>query len=153
MNPLSIQAPFVPSPEMKRFNGNLRNFGLLSANPVSAALKSDEVFQRVKNEIANNPDLAKSINGIFLYNVTENGKTTKQWTVDLKNPVVYEGAPKEGKADVTVTISDTDLLELAAGTISPQVAYLKGKLKLAGNIMLAQKLGPLMDANKPKAKL
>lgn len=54
---------------------------------------------------------------------------------------------------MTVTISDTDLLELAAGTISPQVAYLKGKLKLAGNIMLAQKLGPLMDANKPKAKL
>lgn len=66
---------------------------------------------------------------------------------------MYEGAPKEGKADVTVTISDTDLLELAAGAISPQVAYLKGKLKLAGNIMLAQKLGPLMDANKPKAKL
>lgn len=73
--------------------------------------------------------------------------------VDLKKLSVYEGPLKEGKADVTVTISDTDLLELAAGTISPQVAYLKGKLKLAGNIMLAQKLGPLMDANKHKAKL
>lgn len=73
--------------------------------------------------------------------------------VDFKNPTVYEGAPKEGKADVTLTISDTDLLNLAAGTVSPQVAYLKGKLKLAGNIILAQKLGPLMDANKHKAKL
>lgn len=73
--------------------------------------------------------------------------------VDLKNLTVYEGALKEGKADVTVTISDTDLLELAAGSISPQVAYMKGKLKLAGNIMLAQKLGPLMDANKHRAKL
>lgn len=70
--------------------------------------------------------------------------------LDLKTPTVYEGTPKEGKPEVTMTVADGDLVDIAAGTLSPQVAYMKGKLKLAGNIMLAQKLGPLL---KSEAKL
>lgn len=66
--------------------------------------------------------------------------------LDLKTPAVYEGTPKSGKADTTMTVSDNDMVEIAAGTLSPQVAYLKGKLKIAGNIMLAQKLGPLLKS-------
>lgn len=68
----------------------------------------------------------------------------------MKTPAVYEGPLKEGKPDVTLTVTDGDLVEIASGALSPQVAYMKGKLKLAGNIMLAQKLGPLL---KSEAKL
>lgn len=57
---------------------------------------------------------------------------------------MYQGEPKTGKADTTMTVSDDDLIEIAAGTLSPQLAYLKGKIKISGNIMLAQKLGPLL---------
>lgn len=49
-----------------------------------------------------------------------------------------------------MTVSDGDLVDIASGTLGPQVAYMKGKLKIAGNIMLAQKLGPLL---KSEAKL
>lgn len=71
--------------------------------------------------------------------------------LDLKSALaVYQGEPKSGKADTTMTVSDDDLMEIAAGTLSPQVAYLKGRLKISGNIMLAQKLGPLL---KSEAKL
>lgn len=70
--------------------------------------------------------------------------------LDLKSPDVYEGAPKSGKADTTMTVGDGDLVEIASGTLNPQVAFLKGKLKITGNIMLAQKLGPLL---KSEAKL
>lgn len=70
--------------------------------------------------------------------------------MDLKTPEVYNTSPKSGKADTTMTVSDTDLIEIASGSLNPQVAYLKGKLKIAGNIMLAQKLGPLL---KSEAKL
>lgn len=59
---------------------------------------------------------------------------------------VYQGEPKTGKADTTMTVSDDDLIAIASGTLSPQVAYLKGRLKISGNLMLAQKLGPLLKS-------
>ena len=38
----------------------------------------------------------------------------------------------------------------ALGKLNPQLAFMKGKLKIKGNIMLTQKLKSLIDANKPK---
>ncbi|XP_075981533.1 peroxisomal multifunctional enzyme type 2-like [Anticarsia gemmatalis] len=114
--------------------------------PSGSALKSDALFAKIKEEVDKNKEMAKSVGGVFLYNITENGKTVKSWTLDLKTPVIYEGTPKSGKADTTMTVGDNDLVEIASGTLSPQVAYLKGKLKIAGNIMLAQKLGPLLKS-------
>lgn len=113
----------------------------------SSTLKSDSLFAKIEEGIKENPDKAKSVGAVYLYNITENGKTVKQWTLDLKSGLtVYQGEPKSGKADTTMTVSDDDLIEIAAGTLSPQVAYLKGKIKIAGNIMLAQKLGPLLKS-------
>lgn len=45
-----------------------------------------------------------------------------------------------------MTIADSDLVDIASGALSAQVAYMKGKLKMAGNIMLAQKLAPLLKS-------
>ncbi|CAG9564062.1 unnamed protein product [Danaus chrysippus] len=121
------------------------------AAPSASSLKSDSLFAKIEDGIKSNPDKAKSVGAVYLYNITLNGKTVKQWTLDLKSALaVYQGEPKTGKADTTMTVSDDDLMEIAAGTLSPQVAYLKGRIKIAGNIMLAQKLGPLL---KSEAKL
>lgn len=38
----------------------------------------------------------------------------------------------------------------ALGKMNPQMAFMKGKLKIKGNIMLTQKLKALLDANRPK---
>lgn len=59
---------------------------------------------------------------------------------------MYEGQPKEGKPNTTMTISDGDFVQLALGKLSPQAAFMKGKIKISGNVMLAQKLGPLLKA-------
>ncbi|KAJ8717847.1 hypothetical protein PYW07_005777 [Mythimna separata] len=117
-----------------------------AAAPSGGSFKSDALFAKIQEEVAKNKDLAKSIGGVFQYNISENGKTAKSWTLDLKTPDVYEGVPKSGKADTTLTVSDDDMVAIAAGSLSPQVAYMKGKLKIAGNIMLAQKLGPLLKS-------
>lgn len=113
----------------------------------SGSLKSDALFSKIQAEVKKNPEKAKTVGGIFLYNITENGKTIKQWTLDLKAPVVYDGQPKSGKADTTMTVADDDLVQIASGSLNPQVAYMKGKLKITGNIMLAQKLGPLLKSD------
>ncbi|XP_063540369.1 peroxisomal multifunctional enzyme type 2-like [Cydia strobilella] len=110
------------------------------------ALKSDALFAKIIEEVKKNAAKAKSIGGVFLYNIINNGKTVKQWTLDLKTPVVFEGAPK-GKPDVTMTVSDDDLIAIAGGSLNPQTAFMKGKLKISGNIMMAQKLGPLLKSD------
>lgn len=135
----------------------------------ASALKSDGIFERIIDGVKQQPDKAKSVNGVFLYNITSDGKQVKQWSefflqyrmlekkfllnffvftaLDLKTPSVYEGAPKSGKADTTLVISDDDMVDLATGKLNPQVAFMKGKLKITGNIMLTQKLVPLLKAD------
>ncbi|XP_077299501.1 peroxisomal multifunctional enzyme type 2-like isoform X1 [Arctopsyche grandis] len=112
-----------------------------------SGLKSDGVFARIQDGVKQQPDKAKSVNGVFLYNITSDGKQVKQWTLDLKTPAVYEGSPKSGKADTTLVISDDDMVDLSTGKLNPQVAFMKGKLKITGNIMLTQKLVPLLKAD------
>ncbi|XP_062545364.1 peroxisomal multifunctional enzyme type 2-like isoform X1 [Armigeres subalbatus] len=113
------------------------------------SLQSDAVFAGINDRVTENEAKAKAINAVFLYKITDGGKVSKEWVLDLKNAKVYEG-PIQGKADTTMTISDSDMVDLALGKLQPQAAFMKGKLKITGNIMLAQKLAPLL---KTEAKL
>lgn len=73
--------------------------------------------------------------------------------IDLKNGrgAVYEGTPHNGeKPNVTLTIDDDDMVQLTAGKLNPQKAFMTGKLKVSGNVALTQKLQLLM---KPSAKM
>ena len=63
--------------------------------------------------------------------------------MDLKN----EGKMCKGegaKPDCTIIMKDADFLSLASGKLNGQQAFMQGKLKLKGNMMLAQKLGGLL---------
>jgi hypothetical protein len=67
--------------------------------------------------------------------------------VDLKNGA---GAIKEcdasEKADCMIAMKDSDFLLLMAGKLQAQQAFMKGQLKIKGNMMLAQKLDVLVKA-------
>lgn len=43
-------------------------------------LPSDAVFQGMQERIDANKNLLKSINGVFLYYITKNGKVTSTWS-------------------------------------------------------------------------
>jgi len=117
------------------------------ANKLSASgLQSDAIFEFIIEQVKADPNKAKSVGGVFLYKITKDGKVVKEWTMDLKNANVYEGTP-EGKPSTTLIISDEDFMLMAEGKLQPQQAFMKGKLKITGNIMLAQKLAPLLKAN------
>lgn len=46
----------------------------------SVALKSDVVFKTIAERMKENVAIAKSINGIFLYNITKDGQIAKKWS-------------------------------------------------------------------------
>lgn len=62
----------------------------------------------------------------------------------MKSVKLYQGPPKGVTADTTISVTDDDFVDIALGKINPQVAFMKGKLKISGNIMLTQKLTPLL---------
>jgi len=95
----------------------------------------------------------KKTNGIFQLQVKNAEGKEGIWTIDLKKTgTVYKGEAKP-KADVTLILSDDTFAQLAEGKLDGQKAFLTGKLKTKGNMMLATKLDGVLKSAKTKAKL
>ncbi|KAJ6577191.1 SCP2 sterol-binding domain-containing protein [Mycena capillaripes] len=121
--------------------------------------KASEIIVAISEAFAAMPDAEKAAkikktNGVFQLDVSNAEKETATWTIDMKKTgTVTKGAAKP-KADVTIILSDDTLQELASGKLNGQKAFMTGKLKTKGNMMLATKLdGVLKAAAPPKAKL
>jgi putative sterol carrier protein len=57
----------------------------------------------------------------------------------------------EGRADapdLTVTIGDDDLIALFRGKLNPVMAFMTGRVRVAGDVALAQRLVKLFDQEK-----
>jgi 3-hydroxyacyl-CoA dehydrogenase/3a,7a,12a-trihydroxy-5b-cholest-24-enoyl-CoA hydratase len=115
-------------------------------------LKSAAVFEELGKRLTSQPELVKKVNAIFLWIITKDGKEVAKYTVDLASGKgsIYEGEPKAGKPGVTLTLDDANMEGLVTGKLNPQQAFMSGKLKIKGNIMLTQKLQTLL---KDQAKL
>uniref|UniRef100_A0A672IYL7 Ketoreductase domain-containing protein n=1 Tax=Salarias fasciatus TaxID=181472 RepID=A0A672IYL7_SALFA len=103
---------------------------------------SELVFAEIGRRIESlGSELVRKVNAVFGWEITKDGKTAAQWTIDLKSGSgsLHRGAGG-GKADVTFTVSDQDFMEVVQGKLNPQKAFFSGKLKIRGNIMLSQKL-------------
>ncbi|XP_052276681.1 peroxisomal multifunctional enzyme type 2-like [Dreissena polymorpha] len=111
----------------------------------SMALKSEAIFNAIVEQFKTRKGVAKKINSVFGFEITQDGKTVAEWTADMKTGEgsIYQGGPKSGKADCTIVISDDNFVDLVSGKLNGQQAFMTGKMKLKGNIMLAQKLGEL----------
>ncbi|KAG2466402.1 DHB4 enzyme, partial [Polypterus senegalus] len=110
------------------------------------ALQSDLIFAEIGRRIKDvGKELVKKVNAVFQWEITKDGITASQWTIDLKNGSgsLYKGLA-QNKADVTFSLSDEDFMEVVHGKLNPQKAFFAGKLKVKGNIMLSQKLETIL---------
>ncbi|KAI9100583.1 SCP2 sterol-binding domain-containing protein [Phlyctochytrium arcticum] len=121
---------------------------------------SSAVFKQIKTGIdaappAQRSAIAKKVKAIFQFDV-KNGDKAQTWTLNLKDESALDvtAAPPSGKADIIINISDKDFVDLAGGKLNGQKAFMQGKLKVKGNMMLATKLDSVLKELKPKeAKL
>jgi putative sterol carrier protein len=53
---------------------------------------------------------------------------------------------EDGPADTTIQITMEDLKALAAGALDPMMAFMTGKMKIQGDLSVAQRLAPLFKS-------
>lgn len=109
----------------------------------SVALKSQAVFDRMHEALQQNKSLTEKVKATYLFKITKGGQTTSVF-VDAKNKDKAGVRPGEAAgADCTITMADDDFVALAAGQLDAMSAFGQGKIKIGGNMMLAQKLSAL----------
>lgn len=120
-----------------------------AAKPVSAPASSANDVTSAMNSLKGliTPDLVKSVNGVYSFNVTD--ATPADWYLDLKNGngTLASGA-FDGKVDCLLTLNTEVFNKLTDGSMKATTAFMSGKLKIKGNMGLAMKLEKLMGSVK-----
>ncbi|KAI2667263.1 Sterol carrier protein 2 [Labeo rohita] len=115
--------------------------------------KAHTVFKEIENRLQEDGDAyVKKIGAVFAFKVKDGpGGSEALWVVDVKNGKGSVTNDAGKKVDCTISMSDSDLLELMTGQLNPQTAFFQGKLKITGNMGLAMKLQNLqLTAGKAK---
>ncbi len=108
-----------------------------------AAANAKEVFEKhLPERLKAKPDVVTKINSSYKFIIT--GDSGGTWVVDLTKP---GGAISAGESDAkcTITMASGDFVDLMNGKLNPQMAFMSGKLKVAGDMGLALKLGSLLN--------
>jgi len=150
--------PSYPATSQESFGAIMTNLqsakesgggGAGGAGGAASGLKSAPLFDAIAAGIKKDPSLVGKVKGVIQFLVTPGGA----WVVDLKNGGGSVSEGKVDKADMTLTVTDEDLVKLAAGKLNAQQAFMQGKIKIKGNMGLAMKLGTVMKAAGPPSKL
>merc|ERR1712113_1129823 len=96
---------------------------------------------------ARGPELVKLGGAVFQFIISDAGPEGK-FTLDLKNGNGSTSVGENPKADCTITMADADMVAMAEGKLDGMQAFMGGKLKIKGNMMLAQKLQSILEAAK-----
>ena len=98
-----------------------------------------EVFDKMPE--AFNPDAAGALDAVIQFCLT--GKEGGDWHVVIKDGKCVVNQGKHPSPSVTLSMEDTTWVSIVNQEISGLKAFMTGKLKVQGDLMLAQRIGEL----------
>lgn len=88
-----------------------------------------------------NADAAKGMNSVIQFNLTGDGGGTYHVSIKDGACTVTEGA--HASPNMTMTMAAQDYVDMISGKLNGQMAFMSGKLKIAGDMGLAMKMQSL----------
>jgi putative sterol carrier protein len=100
-----------------------------------------QVFEQMPARL--NKDAAKGLNAVYQFDLS--GEGGGKWAVLINDEQcrVEEGA--NASPNITISMSAKDYLDMVAGKLNGQMAFMTGKLRIAGDMGLALKLQSLFS--------
>lgn len=95
-----------------------------------------EVFDKVPGSF--NANAAKGLDAVFQYDIT--GEGGGNWNVTIKEGTCQVQEGKAPSPTVTLTMNSETWLAMVNKDLNGMQAFMTGKLKLSGDIMLAQRI-------------
>ena len=89
-----------------------------------------------------NADAAKGMNSTIQFKLTGDGGG--DYYVEIKDGTAKVSSGTHASPNMTMTLAAQDYVDLIGGKLNGQMAFMSGKLKIAGDMMIAQKLAPLL---------
>ncbi|CAJ2675419.1 sterol carrier protein 2 [Trifolium repens] len=112
----------------------------------SSNLKSEAIIDLMKQHFSTDAgkELVKKIGLVYQFQIAPKkiGIDEVIYTVDLKKGEVTKGPYEGGKADATFSFKDEDFVKVALGKMNPQIAFMRGAMKIKGSLSAAQKFTP-----------
>lgn len=111
---------------------------------VDPGLQTTQLFNTIKYIINN--ELVEKINAVFQFNILKNDKICAVWTVNMAyNKGFVHPGPSTETTDCIIKISDEDLYKMAEGELNHIMAFISGKLRVDGNILIAPRLQDILN--------
>lgn len=102
-------------------------------------LNARKIFEEVlPANLAENPEKAKSTDAVYVFNLT--GDEGGVWTLDFTKDDDFVSEGESEEAQCTVTMSDSDFVDMWEGRLNPAQAFMMNKISIQGNMGLAMKL-------------
>ncbi|MBI4587735.1 MAG: SCP2 sterol-binding domain-containing protein [Candidatus Rokubacteria bacterium] len=86
-------------------------------------------------------DKAAGVNAVIQYDIS--GEGGGSWYATIKDGTCAVTAGTAANPSLTLAMSGQDWLDMLAGKVSGQMAFMSGKLKLKGDMGLAMKIGAM----------
>ena len=100
-----------------------------------------QVFEEMPSRL--NKDAAKGLNAVYQFDLSGDGGG--KWAVLIKDEhcSVQEGG--HSAPNITISMAAKDYLDMVAGKLNGQMAFMTGKLRIQGDMGLALKLQSLFS--------
>ena len=112
----------------------------------STQLKSDALLDQMKQHLTTDAgkQIIKKIGLVYQINIAPKklGIDEVTYVVDLKKGEVTKGSYEGGRPDATFSFKDEDFIKVATGKMNPQIAFMRGAMKIKGSLSAAQKFTP-----------
>ena len=89
---------------------------------------------------------SKGLNAVFQFELAGDGGGTYNISVNDGTMEVKEGAA--ATPSVTIKMAADDYVKMVNGELNGTMAYMKGQMKVTGNLMLAQKMQAVFPVKK-----